>query len=163
VPSQESPGNQLITNSRAAWPVAAAPPSLPTKIFSAGHAEGLMGTSRYLLDFLGACCFASLLIWSALPDPDSSILTSTAASNSGPALAAQEIPNVLSGVPYVLEANRGQAKPEIQFLSRGKDYSLWLTREGFAWRFSEGTGPNRRTRTARLRFLNGGRTIPAGI
>jgi hypothetical protein len=118
-----------------------------------------MGTSRYLLDFLGACCFACLLMWAALPDPDSPVRITNAASNAGPTLTTQGMPNVLAGVPCVFEANRGQAKPEVQFLSRGKGCRELLTEKGFVWKFLEGSGGKRRAPTARLRFLNGGRTI----
>src|SRR3989442_6860144 len=32
-------------------------------------------------------------------------------------------------VPLTFEANRGQASPQVKFLSRGSDYTLFLTRE----------------------------------
>src|SRR2546426_6852183 len=62
--------------------------------------------------------------------PDNSVSNHALTSPSVLEGATQAKPMESYGkVPLTFEANRGQASPQVKFLSRGSDYTLFLTRE----------------------------------
>ena len=49
--------------------------------------------------------------------------------NNSPALKQRTLANY-AALPVAFEPNQGQASPEVQYLARGKGYSLYLTSSG---------------------------------
>jgi len=64
-------------------------------------------------------------------------------------------------VPLSFEANRGQTDARVDYLARGKGYTLFLTRGQAVLRLQTDAGPAARPAVLRMKLLGASRTAPA--
>src|SRR5579872_3805838 len=63
---------------------------------------------------------------------------------------------VSAALPVTFEENRGQAAPEVVFLSRAAGYRVFLTRSGAVIAATDGT-------VVRIRLAGAASTVPSGL
>src|SRR5207249_9313440 len=68
------------------------------------------------------------------------VVGTDASGNTGAALAAIDVQPTNNGTPLSFEKNVGQTDSSVDFLTRGTDYTAWLTKQGVTWSAPMGDG-----------------------